>query len=75
MPTHFLFNFVSLLLLNIREPTLQFGTEVDGFGRNLGRSAAGASVGATYSGSLRFFFRARFRAKACFARRFAPGFR
>jgi hypothetical protein len=29
----------------------------------------------TYSDSLRIFFRARFRAKACFTRRFAPGFR
>jgi len=25
--------------------------------------------------SLRFFLRARFRAKACFTRRFSPGFR
>jgi len=25
--------------------------------------------------SLRIFFRARFRAKACFTRRFSPGFR
>jgi len=30
---------------------------------------------ATQSDSLRIFFRARFRAKACFTRRFAPGFR
>jgi hypothetical protein len=30
---------------------------------------------ANYSDSLRIFFRARFRAKACFTRRFAPGFR
>lgn len=30
---------------------------------------------ATQSDSLRSFFRARFRAKACFTRRFAPGFR
>jgi hypothetical protein len=30
---------------------------------------------AAYSESLRNFFRARFRAKACFSRRFSPGFR
>jgi hypothetical protein len=30
---------------------------------------------AAYSESLRNFFRARFRAKACFTRRFSPGFR
>src|SRR5271169_760953 len=42
------------------------------------RSAAAAPLGCnsiTQSDSLRIFFRARFRAKACFTRRFAPGFR
>ena len=34
-----------------------------------------APFGATYSDSLRIFFRARFRAKACFTRFFSPGFR
>ncbi len=44
-----------------------------------GRCSAAAVLlfylAATYSDSLRIFFRARFRAKACFTRRFAPGFR
>jgi len=36
---------------------------------------AAALVVASQSCSLRIFFRARFRAKACFTRRFSPGFR
>jgi len=45
-------------------------------GETEGRCLAAATlIVATYSGSLRFFFRARFRAKACFTRRFSPGFR
>jgi hypothetical protein len=37
-------------------------------------SSSGPAV-AIYSVSLRFFFRARFCAKACFTRFFWPGFR
>jgi hypothetical protein len=39
------------------------------------RVVAATQVAITYSDSLRTFFRARFRAKACFTRRFAPGFK
>jgi len=40
--------------------------------RRIDSASAGCFI---YSESLRLFFRARFRAKACFARRFSPGFR
>jgi hypothetical protein len=39
------------------------------------RSVALTPHEAAYSESLRIFFRARLRAKACFTRRFSPGFR
>jgi hypothetical protein len=43
--------------------------------KDLLSSSGPCYLAATYSDSLRIFFRARFRAKACFTRRFAPGFR
>ena len=40
-----------------------------------GRCAMAAALGGYSLGSLRIFFCARLRARACFTRSFAPGFR
>ena len=55
-----------LILLNCCPPELS----IDALRDKLPRSRSDVQ-----SGSLRIFFRARFSAKACFSRRFSPGFR